>query len=99
MDSEFIELEAIRRLEGSTDPRERRTGELLAKHFEKLMRREYSQRLTLARLRADLKRLQPGPARDAVAAGILQQVKAHNAGALRDAEKIVEDARRGIMDR
>lgn len=99
MDSEFIELEAIARLERSTDPRERHTGELLAKHFEKLMRREYSQRLALARLRADLKRLPAGPARDAIAAGILQQLKTHNAGALRDAEKIIEDAQRGIMER
>ena len=99
MDSEYVELEAIARLEHSTNPEERHTGELLAKHFERLMRREYSQRLALARLRADLQRLPAGPARDAIAAGILQKLKAHNAGTLRDAEKIIEDAQRGIMER
>lgn len=96
MNSEFLELEAIQQLEQSTSPRERHAGALLAKHFEKLLRREYSQRLALAQLRHDLKQLPAGRARDAVAAGILQQMKEHNAAALRDAEQIQDEARRGI---
>ena len=90
MNSEYIELEAIKQLELSADFDEQRAGELLAKRFERLVKRQGSELAQLTALRRDLRRLPPGPRR-AVAEGIADQVRTNNGRALRIADKMLDD--------
>ncbi len=92
MNSDYLELDAISRLQLSFNPQEYYAGRRLAKRFEKLLKHQGGELTQLAALRKQLEGLPPGPARQAVALGIARQVLANNSRAQRTANKILRDA-------
>ena len=92
MNSEYIEIEEITQLELSTDYLEKKTGNLLAKHFETLLKREGSQLQHLKSLRTILQRLPAGhPLRRKIAKAIYNHIVSHQAAALRAARRLITD--------
>lgn len=90
MNSDYYEIEEITQLEQSF--LDRHTGELLAKHFEKLVKREYSELVHMKALQRDLSRLQPGPERKAIAAKIREHTASHARRIERHAAMLVAEA-------
>lgn len=90
MNSDYYEIEEITQLEQSLI--DRHTGELLAKHFEKLVKREYSELAQMKALQRDLGRLQPGPERKAIAAKIREYTASHTRRIERLAAMMIAEA-------
>lgn len=90
MNSDYYEIEEITQLEQSF--LDRHTGELLAKHFEKLVKREYSELVHMKALQRDLSRLQPGPERKAIATKIREHTASHARRIERHAAMLVAEA-------
>lgn len=93
MNSEYKEIAEITQLELS--PTDGYTGALLAKRFEKLMKRQYSEIMQYSALRRALDRLPPGPIRKAIAAKIQEHTADHARRIERHAARLVEDAATG----
>lgn len=92
MKNEYLEIEQITQLELSHNPQEQRAGALLAKHFEKLLKRQYSEFAQLCALRRDLNSLPPGPTRAKIAAEISDFVEIHSGKAGRLCKRIEREA-------
>mgnify|MGYP006988862114 CR=1 FL=1 len=90
MNSEYLEIKEIALLEQSVY--DSRTGELLAKRFEKLLKRQRSEYAQLCALRRDLNRLPPGPTREAIATKIQAFTADHAHRIEKHAAKLVEES-------
>lgn len=90
MNSEYYEIKEIAQLEQSAY--DGRTGELLAKRFERLLKRQHSEIAQYKGLRRDLDRLPPGPTREAIAAKIRAFTADHARRIERYATKLVEES-------
>lgn len=75
MNRDYYEIAEIKQLELAF--LDRHTGELLAKHFEKLVKRGNSELALMKALRRDLDRLPPGPERQTIAARIQEYTAGH----------------------
>lgn len=91
MNSEYYEIREIAQLEKSLF--DSRTGELLAKRFERLLKRQHSEIAQYKALRRDLNRLPPGPTREAIADKIRAFTAEHARRIERYANKLVEESR------
>lgn len=93
MKSKYFELRTLAALERSADPGERYHAQLIAKHFEKLLKRQESETVQLRALRRDLETLPAGPLREQIAAEILAYVESQQNYACRIAERTAQQAR------
>ena len=83
----------IDRLLQSGHVEEYRTGQLLEKRIERLIKRQRGEIRQLAILRDILDRLMPGSNREAVAKAIAKEVEAQSRQALRMASKMITEAK------
>ena len=90
MNSEYYEISEITQLEQSAY--DSRTGALLAKRFERLLKRQHSEIAQYKGLRRDLNRLPPGPTRAAIAAKIRAFSADHARRIERYSNKLVEES-------
>ena len=90
MNSDYYQIKEIAQLELS--PYDGRTGDLLAKRFERLLKRQHSEIAQYKALRRDLSRLPPGPTREAIAAQIRAYTADHARRIERYAAKLVEES-------
>lgn len=92
MNSEYIEIDAIRRLQQAFDYEEAQAGQQAAGHYEKLLQRQGSEIAQIQALRRDLKHLPPRhPLRREIAAEIYRQVQFHQSAAVRAAQRLLKD--------
>lgn len=91
MESEYHQIAAITQLEQS--PYDSHTGALLAKRFERLLKRQRSEITQLKSLRRDLNRLPAGAQREAIARQIRAFTADHAHRLERYTNKLVEEAR------
>lgn len=80
-------------LQQSGHVEEYRTGQLLAKRLERLIKRQRSEMRQLVIIRGILGRLMPGQTRKAIAGAIAKEVEAQSRRALRITSKMIADAK------
>ena len=90
MDSEHTAIQEIAQLEKSGF--EQSTGALLARKYERLLKRQQGELRQLQGLRCALDRLEPGPTRNAIAAQILQATAEHARRAQRLAQDLLKES-------
>lgn len=93
METEYSQIPEITRLEQSRE--DGPTGALLAKRFDRLMKRQYSEIKQYKALSRDLDRLPPGPIRKAIAATIRAYTADHARRIERWAARLVREADTG----
>ena len=93
MESEYSQIPEITSLEQSRE--DGPTGALLAKHFERLLKRQYSELAQFRALSRDLERLPPGPTRKTIAATIRAYTADHARRIERHAAQLVREADTG----
>ena len=90
MDNKHSEIQELARLDNPAAGRS--AGDLLAKKFERLMKRQQGEIRQLQGLRWALELLPPGPVRAAIAKQILQATAEHARRAQRLAQELLKES-------